>query len=533
MSSPTDTRVTGRDRSAARANRPSSSAESVSAEEVRLAAARFPGGSTTSGSASTPQRTGARVLSQPSSPTDDDEEEEGDSDVFESHPETESEDDDEDEDESSEEAENYEDDADVDTEEDSRSEWDKQPHADVNNNDSQTSALQEFNRVTAQILDRLEQSERRTHKLERQIRDSQQQPPRLPTFTPAGVRLRSPPPVQRVGEPNLPQLQPPSHFALPRPVTGPTTPPRPTPAAPTAIPRSSAGDDRQTDRVWDRWGWDAATDQPHTDESQAAAATATLPPGERPEDLRRDPFLKMKAQASLNRPGETEPPNSGRNTKSGLVRTATDVVKYIIPWPHHVVYRAGKPVAYDALTPWEFVFGFLACVRSMDQSSLVINTMMRHLYNFAYAATRQDWPTMRTAFQQIFIEIEAGRLNWTDFAPINTILEQAKFEMVAKSQTEAKPQPKPAGRQDASTGNTRRKIRTCNRYQKGTCPDTQGHHTGRYFYHHTCSACNKATGELAYHPAQSCTKYPQTQGLNTSISSPPEAKNSGGAAGRF
>ena len=169
----------------------------------------------------------------------------------------------------------------------------------------------------------------------------------------------------------------------------------------------------------------------------------------------------------------------------------------------------------------------------MEQSPLVINTMLRHLYNFAYAATRQDWPTVRTAFQQIFIEIEAGRLNWTDFAPINTILEQAKFEMVVKSQADPKPQAKPASRQDNSAGTSRRKVRTCNRYQKGVCSDTRGHYNGRYFHHHACSACNKATGELAYHPAQSCPKSTQGQGLNVSVSTPPEAKNSGGAAGRF
>ena len=92
-------------------------------------------------------------------------------------------------------------------------------------------------------------------------------------------------------------------------------------------------------RVWDHWGWDAATEQqPQGEDTHTSPVTTTLPPGEKPDDLRKDPFFKMKAQEFLNRQGDTEQPNSGRNTKSGLVRTATDVVKYIIPWPHHVVY---------------------------------------------------------------------------------------------------------------------------------------------------------------------------------------------------
>ena len=65
--------------------RASSSAESVSAEEVRLAASRFSPGSTMSGSASTPQRPVQYSQEQPASGEEEEEYDEGDSDVFESN----------------------------------------------------------------------------------------------------------------------------------------------------------------------------------------------------------------------------------------------------------------------------------------------------------------------------------------------------------------------------------------------------------------------------------------------------------------
>ena len=72
---------------------------------------------------------------------------------------------------------------------------------------------------------------------------------------------------------------------------------------------------------------------------------------------------------------------------------------------------------------------------------------------------------MKTAFQQVFLEVEAGRLNWTDFTPINIILEQAKFDLMAKPQAEQKPQAKVTPKSGTPADRSRSKLRTCNKFQ--------------------------------------------------------------------
>ena len=269
--------------------RASSSAESVSAEEVRLAASRFPPGSTKSGSASTPQRPVHYSQEQPASGEEEEEYDEGDSDVFESNQDSDSgaaadgseEEDDADEYEETEEEDGL-DGPEADDTDDSAAEGE----TDVNNNQPPVSALQEFNKVTAQILDRLEKSEQRTFDLERQLRESRRQPVRLPAEPTSTDRMRSPPPVQRTTDRS--RLQPPSHFSLPPPIRGPTTPPRPSPVPSATITQASSEDRGSQARVWDRWGWDAATEQQPQGED-----THTRPPSPLPcHPGRKGPILQ-------------------------------------------------------------------------------------------------------------------------------------------------------------------------------------------------------------------------------------------------
>ena len=139
---------------------PSSSAESISAEEVRLAAARFPSGSSTTDS--NPQR--PHALPQPRMETDPSE--------------SQSEDGSSEDDEPSSEGETRGSDAGTDDEA-SSGEEDDSDWEDVNEGDHAStrasSKMLEFNRVTTDILDRLERSENRTSDLEKLLVDKQQQ----------------------------------------------------------------------------------------------------------------------------------------------------------------------------------------------------------------------------------------------------------------------------------------------------------------------------------------------------------------------
>ena len=298
--------------------RTSNSAESVSAEEVRLASARFPRGSSTSNSKSTPQRSSQRSTGHSLSPeTDDDLEEEydeGESEVFDSDPSPDSGGEvDESEDVSE----------DNDPEDEEEEEWEAASDADDNNNQPHPPSMQQFTRFTSQIMDRLERSERRTEELQRQLLRRQRDDSRSPRPGPRDESGRSPPPVQWRVDPAT--LQTPAHFTLPAPMVGPNTPPRAIPNRPSDDLQGQSSTKRG-DRVWDKWSWDdtAGTRQPTPVSMEPRPeAAGQLPHGEKPEDIRGDPFLRMKVQSFLNRQGETEQPTSGRGTKSGLVRRAT------------------------------------------------------------------------------------------------------------------------------------------------------------------------------------------------------------------
>ena len=72
-----------------------------------------------------------------------------------------------------------------------------------------------------------------------------------------------------------------------------------------------------TSRLWDAWDMNTRAKLPPPRNEEAAGyptvreAPVTLPIGERPADLRADPFLTCRAEAALSRGAATNEPNSG------------------------------------------------------------------------------------------------------------------------------------------------------------------------------------------------------------------------------
>ena len=184
-------------------------------------------------------------------------------------------------------------------------------------------------------------------------------------------------------------------------------------------------------------------------------------------------------------------------------------------------------MAYNSLTPWEFIFGYLSMVKEMQRSEYVLTTMMRILYNFALASTKHDWASMREAFQAVLLELEAGTLTWADVRPINLLTKQVILDNMARPVTadpsKQRAPPKAGNDQNAPA---KRKPRVCNRFQKGTCNEQATHTVGRWTYHHACVLCLKQTSELLPHPANTCIRQQATEGA-----APP--KKPQGAVGGF
>ena len=256
--------------------------------------------------------------------------------------------------------------------------------------------------------------------------------------------------------------------ALPR-ATGEDQPSRDQGRGPTMTPK----DDKETGpRVWDPWDMSDRTRYHYQSSGQPTASaqpTVAILAGEQPSDLRADLFLTCRAEAALQLPATAETTAAGRN-KSGLTRTAQDAAKIEIMWPHHRVWRGTTPVAYNNLTPWEFIFGYLSMVKEMQRSEYVLTTMMRILYNFALASTKHDWASMREAFQAVLLELEAGTLTWADVGPRNLLTKQVILDNMAQpvtSDPSKQRAPQKAGNDQSSPA--KRKPRVCNRFQKGTC----------------------------------------------------------------
>ena len=277
------------------------------------------------------------------------------------------------------------------------------------------------------------------------------------------------------------------------------------PHAPSPVSQAMAATAQTSSRLWD--AWDMHTRGRPQQTTSAPPATGLeprqeLPVGERPADFRADPFLTCRVEAALTRNVSSNEPASGRN-KSGLTRTAQDAARVEITWPHHRVWLGISPVTYGNLNPWEFVFGYLAIVREMEQSEYVLSTMLCTLYNFALVGTKHDWSFMREAFQIVLLEIEEGNLSWANVGPINLVLKQAIIDIVARP---AEDKDGKAQQQNKSEGMgqsmQKRKQRTCSKYQKGLCTENQNHYLGRWLYHHACAICLKATLELVNHPTR-------------------------------
>ena len=245
--------------------------------------------------------------------------------------------------------------------------------------------FQEFNRVTSQILDRLEKSEERAHELQIQLqtREHELKMVRKSSGRPDSAASRDkrrkaarkepvsdaqqgyvPPkdhrllPLDKHMQQTL--LMTPADYTFPKPtdrysdrtnraepadveMTGQeeTARNQSPPVGMQPLPKPSDGGERekQPSRLWDAWEMTSRprNSQPRqADEPGAPADNNPVPRGERRGDLRADPFLTVRVEAAMQRQGSQDQPSTGRG-KSGLTRTAQDAAKVEIMWPHHRV----------------------------------------------------------------------------------------------------------------------------------------------------------------------------------------------------
>ncbi len=106
--------------------------------------------------------------------------------------------------------------------------------------------------------------------------------------------------------------------------------------------------------------------------------------------------------------------SSTRGKKSGIVRTAEDIVELDLPWPHYPIYMGleRKAANYLELSPEQFVFGFLD---NMERESPDLQPiLLDHLKDMMEDAVEYSWPNAR-AFHGIIMQMmEMNKLTWLD-----------------------------------------------------------------------------------------------------------------------
>ena len=118
--------------------------------------------------------------------------------------------------------------------------------------------------------------------------------------------------------------------------------------------------------------------------------------------------------------------------KSGLVRTATDLVQHEIAWPHHFVFRSrdGERVAaaYGHLTIAEFGFGFCTAMKR-EPNHHTREDMLDYLTALFRDAIGASWATVKDCNAALMHEMEAGQLSWADHDKIRSL----RLELMAKA----------------------------------------------------------------------------------------------------
>ena len=229
-----------------------------------------------------------------------------------------------------------------------------------------------------------------------------------------------------------------------------------------------------------------STQQPGTSQSDTADGAQTAPTPETrqgPPAETHTPGADRETQVAVRRrlreagmEEDEDQENTGlsksRTKKSGLVRTATELVQHEHSWPHHFVFRnkGGERVAatYSQLTMPEFGYGFcMAMTRERDEE--VRQLMLKYLTSLFKDAANAPWSMVKDCHAAIMHDMETGQLTWEDEDELRAM----RLELIAKNA-----QPHEQGR-----------------------VDTQPRDKGR-----PCGYCLKKTGREFGHPEDKCNR---------------------------
>ena len=246
-------------------------------------------------------------------------------------------------------------------------------------------------------------------------------------------------------------------------------------------------------------------------EEQQIAVRAT------PENLRKNTRLMARAADRLARLRLDEEMAESdvhaaktrkQGKKSGSIMLASDVIEESIDWPHLHVKRAvgsrRKCVPYTDLRVEEFVFGFIAMIRSPKASATMDKEQMITLLQcLMQDAMDYNWANARGFYEELGLEVEKGGIDWGDTERIwnmRMLLSRAVFPDRKDSAENNKQQNKGAAG-----------LRCCALYQKRNCEHFRDHHP----FTHACAFCARTVNMLCRHPEEDCVRKQTGEAKNS------------------
>jgi hypothetical protein len=155
-----------------------------------------------------------------------------------------------------------------------------------------------------------------------------------------------------------------------------------------------------------------------------------------------------------------------------------------IMWPHECLRRKrGKQVAYDELTIFEFIIGYVTIME--QQKPIFREAMASHLQALCRDASKFGWEATRDFHGIVLQEMELGQLGWLDQDDIQQLRIDELWHMKDSK--------------DAS-----KITKYCWAFQTGKCKHTGDHYGEKGdFYKHICGYCAKS-GNAFRHSEQDC-----------------------------
>jgi len=201
--------------------------------------------------------------------------------------------------------------------------------------------------------------------------------------------------------------------------------------------------------------------------------------------------------------GKSKMPGKRNKIKSGRVRTAADVARIPMEWPHYHVYRGPdrKPAHYDDLSVPEFIMGYMTIL--LDSPD-INRDMLMHLRDVMTDTVDYSWDSARNSHAVLLQQMEQGRITWQDRTQVQEVRRRY-------AQTNG-----PTLHQSRDT----RGPQFCVRYQDGRCTLEDGHSTVRGPVRHVCAFCLRCTGNTYRHAEGDCNRKNATQAKNYRASRP-------------